>query len=62
MKTAVVDDVGREVQVLCVKGSGWDLGDIEPEGLPAVRLQSLGSLREREALSDEEMVNAQRRA
>ena len=60
VKTAVVDDVGREVPVLCVKGSGWDLGDIEPEGLPAVRLQSLGSLREREALSDEEMVNAQR--
>jgi len=60
VKTVVVDDTGREVPVLCVKGSGWDLGDIEPEGLPAVRLQSLGALRERDKLSDEEMVNAQR--
>ena len=60
VKTVIVDDTGREVRVLCVKGSGWDLGDIEPEGLPAVRLESLGVLRERETLSDEEMVNAQR--
>jgi len=60
VKTSVVDDTGHDVPVLCVKGSGWDLGEIEPEGLPAVRLQTLGALRERESLSDEEMVNAQR--
>ncbi len=60
VKTTVPDDTGREVAVLCVKGSGWDLGDIEPAGLPAVRLESLGALRNRDALSDEEMVNAQR--
>jgi rhamnose utilization protein RhaD (predicted bifunctional aldolase and dehydrogenase)/NAD(P)-dependent dehydrogenase (short-subunit alcohol dehydrogenase family) len=60
VKTAFIDDVGNEVEVLCVKGSGWDLGTIEPAGLPAVRLQSLGALRDRDALSDEDMVNAQR--
>lgn len=60
VKTTVVDDVGNEVSVLCVKGSGWDLGTIEPAGLPAVRLESLTALRGRDALSDEEMVNAQR--
>jgi len=60
VKTTFIDDVGNEVEVLCVKGSGWDLGSIEPAGLPAVRLQSLGALRDRETLSDEEMVNAQR--
>ena len=60
VKTTLVDDTGKEVPVLCVKGSGWDLGSIEPAGLPAVRLESLGALRERDALSDEEMVNAQR--
>jgi len=60
VKTTACDDTGREVAVLCVKGSGWDLGDIEPAGLPAVRLESLGALRNRDALSDEEMVNAQR--
>jgi rhamnose utilization protein RhaD (predicted bifunctional aldolase and dehydrogenase)/NAD(P)-dependent dehydrogenase (short-subunit alcohol dehydrogenase family) len=60
VKTAFIDDVGNEVEVLCVKGSGWDLGSIEPAGLPAVRLQSLAALRDRDVLSDEDMVNAQR--
>ncbi len=60
VKTRLEDDLGETVDVLCVKGSGWDLGAIEPEGLPAVRLASLGALRERDALSDEDMVNAQR--
>ncbi len=60
VKTTLVDDIGDEVPVLCVKGSGWDLGRIEPAGLPAVRLESLGALRDREVLSDEDMVNAQR--
>jgi rhamnose utilization protein RhaD (predicted bifunctional aldolase and dehydrogenase)/NAD(P)-dependent dehydrogenase (short-subunit alcohol dehydrogenase family) len=60
VKTRVDDDLGEPIDVLCVKGSGWDLADIEPEGLPAVRLSSLGALRERDSLSDEDMVNAQR--
>jgi len=60
VKTTVIDDIGEEVKVLCVKGSGWDLASIEPAGLPAVRLESLGALRTRDALSDEDMVNAQR--
>ena len=60
VKTSFVDDIGSEVAVLCVKGSGWDLASIEPAGLPAVRLDSLGALRDRDTLSDEDMVNAQR--
>ena len=60
VKTTMRDDTGTEVNVLCVKGSGWGLGDIEPAGLPAVRLETLTTLRERDALSDEDMVNAQR--
>jgi rhamnose utilization protein RhaD (predicted bifunctional aldolase and dehydrogenase)/NAD(P)-dependent dehydrogenase (short-subunit alcohol dehydrogenase family) len=51
---------GDEVDVLCVKGSGWDMGSIEPPGLPAVRLDALKKLRAREALSDEDMVRVQR--
>jgi rhamnose utilization protein RhaD (predicted bifunctional aldolase and dehydrogenase)/NAD(P)-dependent dehydrogenase (short-subunit alcohol dehydrogenase family) len=62
LKTTVKDRVGRPVAVLCVKGSGWDLGDIEPEGLPAVRLDPLLALRQLNALSDEDMVEAQRTA
>jgi rhamnose utilization protein RhaD (predicted bifunctional aldolase and dehydrogenase)/NAD(P)-dependent dehydrogenase (short-subunit alcohol dehydrogenase family) len=62
LKTTVTDRVGRPVEVLCVKGSGWDLGDIEPEGLPAVRLEALKALRQLNTLSDEDMVEAQRTA
>jgi rhamnose utilization protein RhaD (predicted bifunctional aldolase and dehydrogenase)/NAD(P)-dependent dehydrogenase (short-subunit alcohol dehydrogenase family) len=60
VKTRVRDDMGREVDVLCVKGSGWDLELIEPAGFPALRMQELLPLRQLPALSDEDMVNAQR--
>jgi rhamnose utilization protein RhaD (predicted bifunctional aldolase and dehydrogenase)/NAD(P)-dependent dehydrogenase (short-subunit alcohol dehydrogenase family) len=60
VKTRVADLNGDAVDVLCVKGSGWDMGAIEPAGLPAVRLASLLKLRARETLSDEEMVRLQR--
>jgi rhamnose utilization protein RhaD (predicted bifunctional aldolase and dehydrogenase)/NAD(P)-dependent dehydrogenase (short-subunit alcohol dehydrogenase family) len=54
------DLLGEEVQVLHVKGSGWDMADIEPEGLPAVRLEPLLKLRHLDELSDEAMVNFER--
>jgi rhamnose utilization protein RhaD (predicted bifunctional aldolase and dehydrogenase)/NAD(P)-dependent dehydrogenase (short-subunit alcohol dehydrogenase family) len=60
VKTRVSDLNGDDVDVLCVKGSGWDMGSIEPAGLPAVRLAPLVKLRSRENLSDEEMVRLQR--
>jgi rhamnose utilization protein RhaD (predicted bifunctional aldolase and dehydrogenase)/NAD(P)-dependent dehydrogenase (short-subunit alcohol dehydrogenase family) len=59
-KTVVADLLGEPVEVLCVKGSGWDMGDIEPAGLPAVRLAPLLKLRRLERLSDEDMVDFQR--
>jgi rhamnose utilization protein RhaD (predicted bifunctional aldolase and dehydrogenase)/NAD(P)-dependent dehydrogenase (short-subunit alcohol dehydrogenase family) len=60
VKTRIADLNGDDVDVLCVKGSGWDMGSIEPAGLPAVRLAPLRALRAREKLSDEEMVRLQR--
>jgi len=60
VKTQARDLMGTEVDVLCVKGSGWDMGTIEPPGLPAVRLAPLKTLRSRETLSDEDMVKLQR--
>ena len=60
VKTVVSDQLGEDVDVLCVKGSGWDMGNIEPAGLPAVRLAPLKRLRALDALSDEDMVNFQR--
>src|SRR6266850_3729802 len=53
VKTIVKDLLDEETEVLCVKGSGWDMAAIEPAGLPAVRLAPLRKLRRREALSDE---------
>ncbi|HEY0567628.1 MAG TPA: bifunctional aldolase/short-chain dehydrogenase, partial [Xanthobacteraceae bacterium] len=60
VKTRMRDLLGEEAEVLCVKGSGWDMAAIEPAGLPAVRLDSLRKLRAREELSDEDMVRVQR--
>ena len=60
VKTVAPDPMGGAAEVLCVKGSGWDMASIEPAGLPAVRLAPLRKLRAFETLSDEEMVNLQR--
>ncbi len=60
VKTRQRDIFGDEVDVLCVKGSGWDLSAIEPAGHPAVRLAPLMKLRARQTLGDEDMVSVQR--
>ena len=60
IKTRTPDLMGREVEVLYVKGSGADMSTIGPAGLPAVRLAELRLLRARDALSDEDMVRLQR--
>jgi len=62
LKARARDLFGREIDVLHVKGSGWDLAAIEPAGLPALRLEGLLALRALDALSDEDMVAEQRRA
>lgn len=56
-KTTVTNILGEELEVICVKGSGWDLGEIEPAGLPALDLDYLRKLRVLTELTDEEMVN-----
>lgn len=61
VKTTVRDALGEQVRVLCVKGSGADLADVEPAGLPAVELEPLLRLRAMEALDDEAMVRELRR-
>jgi rhamnose utilization protein RhaD (predicted bifunctional aldolase and dehydrogenase)/NAD(P)-dependent dehydrogenase (short-subunit alcohol dehydrogenase family) len=60
VKTNVTDLVGEAADVLCVKGSGWDMATIEPAGMPAVRLKTLRKLRARDAMPDDEMVRVQR--
>ena len=60
VKTKARDDLGEQHEVIAVKGSGADMADIEPWGLPAVKLEPLRKLRALAALSDEAMVNVQR--
>ncbi len=61
VKTTIKDIDGKKYEVLCVKGSGWDMADIEPPGLPAVKLKPLLSLKNKKYLSDEDMVAYQKR-
>jgi rhamnose utilization protein RhaD (predicted bifunctional aldolase and dehydrogenase)/NAD(P)-dependent dehydrogenase (short-subunit alcohol dehydrogenase family) len=54
--------LGETVDVLHVKGSGWDLATIEPPGHPAVRMKSLVRLLDLPDMTDEQMVNELRLA
>src|SRR2546422_9832102 len=56
VKTRVRDLLGEDVEVLCVKGSGWDMARIEPAGLPAARLDPVKNLPARQGLSDDGIV------
>ena len=56
VKTTARDRTGDDVEVLYVKGSGWDLAEIEPRGFPACRLGPLLRFCELTSMSDDEMV------
>jgi rhamnose utilization protein RhaD (predicted bifunctional aldolase and dehydrogenase) len=62
LKSRARDLFGDEVEVIHVKDSGSDLASIEPQGLPAVRLQPLLRLRTLDTLDDARMGAEQRRA
>ncbi|MFT5127514.1 MAG: rhamnose utilization protein RhaD (predicted bifunctional aldolase and dehydrogenase), partial [Rhodothermales bacterium] len=62
VKASVPDFFGEPVDVLYVKGSGWDLGTIEAPGFAPVRMETLLKLAELPALTDSEMVTQQRAA
>ncbi|MDQ6983003.1 MAG: bifunctional aldolase/short-chain dehydrogenase, partial [Mariprofundus sp.] len=53
---------GETERILFVKGSGWNLATIEQAGFAPVRLDVLKKMAQLEALSDSDMVNAQRAA
>jgi len=61
VKTRIKDIDGKKYDVICVKGSGWDMANIEPEGLPAVKLEPLLAMKKKKYLSDEDMVSFQKR-
>jgi rhamnose utilization protein RhaD (predicted bifunctional aldolase and dehydrogenase) len=55
-KGTAVDHTGREQRVLWVKGSGTDLATITAPGFPALRLDEVLPLRERDEMDDATMV------
>src|SRR5688572_32512510 len=57
VKARAKSALGEEVEVLHVKGSGWDLATMEPPGHPAVRMDRLLRLLDRQEMTDEQMVN-----
>jgi rhamnose utilization protein RhaD (predicted bifunctional aldolase and dehydrogenase)/NAD(P)-dependent dehydrogenase (short-subunit alcohol dehydrogenase family) len=62
VKTRATDLAGDEIDVLCVKGSGADMAQIEPAGIPALRLDALLRLRPRNNIPDEQIVRLLRAA
>ncbi|HEY8132376.1 MAG TPA: class II aldolase/adducin family protein, partial [Thermoanaerobaculia bacterium] len=57
VKTTAADLLGNRIQVMLIKSSGSDMKSILPKQFPAVRLDYIAPLRQREDdMSDEEMV------
>jgi rhamnulose-1-phosphate aldolase/alcohol dehydrogenase len=56
-KITLKDHMGRSVEVLAVKPSGSDIIDIKPKQFALLRLDEILPLFEREAMTDEEMVD-----
>ena len=62
VKSKYTNIFGDEIDVLYVKGSGWDLGTIEKPGFAPVRLDVARRMAEFETLSDGDMVKTLRGA
>lgn len=57
LKSTVADITGERVDVLYVKGSGWDMGSIERPGFAPLRLRRVRQLLEVDEISDSVLVN-----
>lgn len=55
-KTPFVDITGEQIDALWVKGSGWDMGSIEPAGFAPLRRSRLAELLALPSLSDPDMA------
>src|SRR5688500_13962648 len=62
VKATVKNLFGEEVEVLYVKGSGWDLQTIQPQGFAPVRMDVLLKLAQLQKLTDTDMVREQKAA
>ncbi len=56
IKTQGKDHTGKEIHILWIKGSGSDMRTIAPKNFTPLRLDELLLLKDRSAMSDEDMV------
>ncbi len=61
LKTTAKNIFNEKINVMNVKGSGWDMGSIDAPGLPAVELEPLLKTKQLSKLNDFDMVNLQRK-
>ncbi len=62
VKTSSTNLFRAHEEILHVKGSGWDLATIEPQGFAPVKMELLLKMAQLESLSDGDMVREQRAA
>jgi rhamnose utilization protein RhaD (predicted bifunctional aldolase and dehydrogenase)/NAD(P)-dependent dehydrogenase (short-subunit alcohol dehydrogenase family) len=62
VKISGIDGLGRAVELLYIKGSGWDLETITKRGFAPVRLDDLLAMSELDTLSDADMARLMRAA
>ena len=61
LKTTSKNIFNKKIDIMHIKGSGWDMGSIEYPGLPAVELNPLRATLNLKKLNDFDMVNLQRK-
>ena len=61
LKTTTNNIFNERINIMHVKGSGWDMGSIDSPGLPAVELEPLLKTKKLSKLNDFDMVNLQRK-
>ena len=62
LKTTTKNIFNENIDVMHIKGSGWDMGIIDYPGLPAVELKPLLKTKKLSKLNDFDMVNLQRKS
>ncbi len=62
LKTSMNNLFKEKIDVMHIKGSGWDMGTIDYPGLPAVELKPLLKTNKLKKLNDFDMVNLQRKS
>ncbi len=61
VKSSIKTLLGKKEEIIYVKGSGKDMGNIEEDGFPALEMRNLLNMRKLNKLDDFQMVNYQRK-